>query len=55
MSKSPKPKVQSSRSGAFWTALAERSGDSALARLEKRRRASLAAAVQMFPDFAQLI
>jgi hypothetical protein len=33
----------------LWTALAERSGDSALMRGEKRRRASLAAAVQMTP------
>jgi hypothetical protein len=46
---SPKSKVQSPKSAQFWTALAERSGDSALSRHQKRRRASLAAAVQMAP------
>ena len=41
-----KSKVQRLKPDASWTALAERSGDSALFRHEKRRRASLAAAVQ---------
>ena len=41
--------VQSPKSARFWTALAERSDDSALFRDRKRRRASLAAAVQMAP------
>jgi hypothetical protein len=44
---SQKSKVQSLKPEASWTAMTERSGDSALARREKRRRASLAAAVQM--------
>jgi hypothetical protein len=49
MSFSPKSKVHSPKSGKFWTALAERSDDSALPRDQQRRRASLAAAVQMAP------
>jgi len=46
MSVSLKSKAQRLKPDASWTALAERSGDSALLRHEKRRRASLAAAVQ---------
>jgi len=42
----PKSKVQSPKSDAFWSAPAERCGDGALG---KRRRASLAAAVQIAP------
>jgi hypothetical protein len=49
MKLSPQSTVHSPQSGELWTALAERSGDSALVRGEKRRRASLAAAVQMAP------
>lgn len=46
---SPKSKVQRPKAARFWTALAERSGDSALLRDQKWRRVSLAAAVQMAP------
>ena len=46
---SPKSKAQSPKSSAFWIAPAERSGDGALAGIEKRHRASFAAAVQMAP------
>ena len=46
---SPKSKVQSPKSDKFWTAPTERSGGGALPRGQKRRRASLAAAVQMAP------
>jgi hypothetical protein len=45
MSVNLKTKDERLKPDASWTALAERSDDSALARHEKRRRASLAAAV----------
>ena len=43
---SPQFTVHSPKLDKFWTALAERSGDSTLHR-DQKRRASLAAAVQM--------
>jgi hypothetical protein len=46
---SSKSKIQSPESDKFWTAPTERSGGGALPRNQKRRRASLAAAVQMAP------
>ncbi len=46
MSVSLQSEVQRLKPDATWTALAERSGDSALLLHKKRRRASLAAAVQ---------
>jgi hypothetical protein len=45
----PKSKVQSPKSDVFWSAPAERSGDGALVCDGKRRRAWLAAAVQIAP------
>ena len=51
---SPKAKVQRSKSAKFWTALAERSGDSAFPCDQKRCRAVLAAAVQTAPVAANL-
>ena len=45
-----KSEVRRLKSDAYWTAPAERNGDSALLRHDKRRRASLAAAVQKVAD-----
>jgi hypothetical protein len=45
----PKSNIQRPKSGVFWSAPAERGGDGALVCDGKRRRASLAAAVQIAP------
>jgi hypothetical protein len=45
-----KPEIRRLKPHASWPALAERSGDSALLLQDKRRRASLAAAVQRGGD-----
>jgi len=51
---SPKSKVQSPKSDKVWTALTGRSGGGTLPRGQKRRRATLAAAVQMAPVASNL-